>query len=486
MRHIYLIARREYLSYVATIGFWVSLAMIPVFLLLGMALPALMDRASGVRNFTIIDHDGRYERAIEQSFMDERAEHILEFIDSLILVEGETEELLAAKTAAEENKSETEIRSMLGTQRSTALAAKRESFNKVPPPANTIEALRPFLLEEKMIDTVRGPEPLHAAAFVYLGNDGIVQIEYWSANISERRLQGKIRRAVREQMQKDEFSRSGIELALVEKISDLKPVIISLSPEKAADNAKVTAEDRLPFIISIIFAFILWSVVFSVANMLLTSVIEEKSNKILDSLLSAAPLRSILMGKLLGVAMVSFTLLAGWVLAGLVSMLAAGSVIDTGGAGRIASILSAAGDPWLIIPFFGYFIFGYLMFGSIFLALGSLCETLQEAQTLMTPMIFLMMVPMFALGFAMQDPESSVLAVLSWIPLFTPYIMMARLPTDPPMIEIIGTTLVMVTTTFVVLLGAGKVFQAGAMHQAGSDYFKNMFSKLLPKKKKKN
>jgi len=76
MRHIYLIARREYLSYVATIGFWVSLAMIPIFLLLGMALPALMDRASGIKNFTVIDPDGRYERAIEQSFIADRAEHI--------------------------------------------------------------------------------------------------------------------------------------------------------------------------------------------------------------------------------------------------------------------------------------------------------------------------------------------------------------------------------------------------------------------------
>lgn len=486
MRHIYLIARREYLSYVATIGFWVSMAMIPVFLLLGMALPALMDRASGVRNFTVIDPGGHYEAAIDRNFAADRAEHIVGFIDAMVLVEGETEVLLAAKKAAQENKPEAEIRSILGTQKAAVLAAKRESFNKVPPPANTIEALRPFLLGEKKIETPRGAEPLHAAIFIYPDTKGLVEIEYWSANVSEQRLQSKIRKAVRDQMQKDEFSRAGIELALVERISSLKPSITSLSPEKAADDAAVTAEDRAPYIISIIFAFVLWSVIFSVANMLLTSVIEEKSNKILDSLLSAAPLRSILMGKLLGVAMVSFTLLAGWVIAGLVTAAAAGSVIDTSGASKIADIVSAAGDPWLIIPFFGYFIFGYLMFGSIFLALGSLCETLQEAQTLMTPMIFLMMVPMFALVFAMQDPESPVLAVLSWIPLFTPYIMLARLPTDPPAIEIIGTTLVMVTTTAIVLLGAGKVFQAGAMHQAGSDYFKNMASKLLPKKQKKN
>lgn len=484
MRHIYLIARREYLSYIATIGFWASLAMIPIFLLLGLALPALLDRASPVRNFTIIDPDGRYEAAIERSFAEQRDQQIKEIIERLIQVEGETESLLAAQQALQAGAPEVEIKQYLGPQRAVALAGLKTNFRKVTAPAQTAEGLKPYLLEQKMLSTPRGEEPLHAAILINLDVDGMVQIEYWSANVNERRLRNQVRRTVADQMRKDEFTRAGIELSLVERIADLDPEITALSPEKSADNAQITAQDRLPFMIAVIFGFVLWSVVFSVANMLLTSVIEEKSNKILDSLLCAAPLRSILMGKLLGVAMVSFTLLAGWAVAGLVSTMVAGAVMDTGGAGKLAGLLAAAGDPGLILPFFGYFIFGYLMFGSIFLALGSLCETLQEAQTLMTPMLFLMMVPMIALMFAMQDPESPILVVLSWIPLFTPYIMMARLPTDPPMIEIIGTTLVMLGTTALVLYGASKVFQAGAMHQAGADYFNKIIGRWLPGKAK--
>jgi ABC-2 type transport system permease protein len=482
MRHIYLIARREYLSYVATIGFWISLAMIPVFLLFGMALPSLLDHASPVRNFAVIDTDGRYEAAIDRVFATQHTDQIREYLTTMIKLEGDSAELGAALQALDAGQPESDIRQILGPQRSAGLSAMRINFRKVPAPGQTPEELRPYLLGKKTLQTPRGPEELHSAILIGPAKDGAVKIEYWSANINDSRLQDRVRRAVADQMQIDEFAKAGIDVSLVERITELHPDITSLSPEKAADEAEVTDADKLPFIIGVVFGFMLWSIVFSVANMLLTSVIEEKSNKILDSLLCSAPLRSILVGKLFGVAAVSFTLLAGWASAALISA-AVVSTVTGASTGTMGSIFSVAVDPGLLLPFFIYFVFGYLMFGSVFLALGSLCETLQEAQTLMTPMIFLMMVPMMALIFAMQDPESPVLVVLSWIPLFTPYIMMARLPTDPPMIEIVGTSVLMLVTTALILFAAGKVFQAGAMHQAGADYFKQMFQRWLPGKR---
>ncbi|PHR53140.1 MAG: hypothetical protein COA47_17185 [Robiginitomaculum sp.] len=481
MRHMILIARREYLSYVATIGFWVSLCMIPIFLILGLALPVLLDRASPTRNFTVIDPSGRFISVMETAISDDRKEQIGAVLDGLILIDGETDGLKAARQALADGRSEAEIAALLGPRGKTTMAAVRSDFRLVPAPAQTADGLRPFLIEDKKLDTPRGPETLSAAILIDSTEDQKVGIQYWSTNITEQRLKRLVRNAVRDQMRLEGFARAGIDFSLVQEITDLGPQITSLSPEKNNDEAEVTAQDRMPYMVAIMFAFVLWSVVFSVANMLLTSVIEEKSNKILDSLLCAAPLRSILIGKLFGVAAVSFTLLAGWAMAGLLTAWLASTVTHTN-QDNLNGLLFAASNPGLFLPFFGYFVFGYLMFGSIFLALGSLCETLQEAQTLMTPMIFLMMVPMMALVFVMQDPQSPILMVLSWIPLFTPYIMMARLPTDPALSEIIGTTLVMVATTVLVLWAAGRVFRAGTMYGAGSDYFKKMLTGLLSKK----
>ncbi len=474
MRHIYLIARREYLSYVATPGFWISLAFVPIFMLLGIAVPILMERATPTRYFSVIDQDGRYREAIAQVLHQEHVREARDILKGLMRLPMEKEAAQKALAALDKGAELPKVRALLGPGGRAALAAIKDNYVMVPPPANTAAALRPYLLGDKKVDGPLGPKPLYAAVFIRHIDDGNVAVDYWNAAITEQRLKGIIRRAVRERMRADAFARAGLQTRIVRKINALEPKIASLSPEKAAGNAEVTARDTAPFFAAVMFAFILWSVVFSVANMLLTSTIEEKSGKVLDSLLCATPVRALLSGKLLGVAAVSLTLLSGWALAGMLATAIGGHFLPPG-SGKAAAMLGAVLNPSLIIPFFGYFVFGYLMFGSIFLALGSLCETLQEAQTLMSPLIFVLMIPMLTLVFIMKDPASPVLAILSWIPLFTPFIMMARLPADPPLYQVIGTTLVMIVTTIIVLWAAGRVFRAGAMHQAGVDYFKKLF-----------
>ena len=478
MRHIYLIARREYLSYVATPGFWISLGFVPIFMLMGIAVPMLMERATPSRYFSVVDQDGRYRDAIAQLLRRDHAEQARDILKGLARIPVEKDAAEKALAALDAGADLNDVKALLGPAGRTALAAIKDNYVMVAPPAKTEAALRPFLLGDQKVDGPLGPKPLYAAVFINRVDEDSVAVDYWNASITEQRLKGLIRQAVRGQMHADAFARAGLQSQIVRTINALEPRIASLSPEKQAGNAQVTARDTAPFFAAVMFAFILWSVVFSVANMLLTSTIEEKSGKVLDSLLSAAPVRALLSGKLLGVAAVSFTLLSGWAVAGVIATAIGGQFLPPG-SGKAAAMLGAVVNPGLIIPFFGYFIFGYLMFGSIFLALGSLCETLQEAQTLMSPLIFILMIPMLTLVFIMKDPDSPILAIVSWIPLFTPFIMMARLPADPPLYQILGTTLVMIVTTVIVLWAAGRVFRAGAMHQAGVDYFKNLLKSGL-------
>ena len=115
------------------------------------------------------------------------------------------------------------------------------------------------------------------------------------------------------------------------------------------------------------------------------------------------------------------------------------------------------------------------MFGSIFLALGSLCETLQDAQTLMTPIILVLMAPLLILSFSFQAMDSAFVEIASWVPLWTPFVMMARLPTDPPAWELLGTTALMLATMVFVLWGATAVFRQGALGSADVDTVKGWF-----------
>ncbi len=473
MRHTYLIARREYLSYVATPGFWISLAMVPLFMLLGIAVPLLLEGSTPTRYFSILDADGRYDTAVEQRLDRQHKTQIRSVLLALSKVPGQSPGLEKALTALEAGQSVEAVLDVLDVNARTAVLAIKQDYVLVPAPGVDAAQLRPFLLGQLTIETDQGPQPLYAAATITRTGNGAVSIKYWSTAITAEQLKRTIVRAVRDQMRIEAFADAGVETEIVRSINAMEPDLVSLSPEKSADQAEVTQSDTAPYFIAVVFAFVLWSVVFSVANMLLTSTIEEKSGKVLDSLLVAAPVRALLAGKLLGVAAVSFTLLSSWALAGGVAATLGGQFMPAG-EGASAAILGAVIDPWLILPFLGYFVFGYLMFGTMFLALGSLCETLQEAQSLMSPIIFILMVPMMALMFVVKDPTSPILAVLSWIPLFTPYLMLARLPTDPPLYELFGTTLVMIITTMLILWAAGRVFHAGAMHQAGVDYFKKL------------
>ncbi|MEQ1570379.1 MAG: ABC transporter permease, partial [Myxococcota bacterium] len=92
----------------------------------------------------------------------------------------------------------------------------------------------------------------------------------------------------------------------------LDPAMMQFDPRPSAPGGEVTRRARAPYFAAIALALVLWTVVFSVANMLLSGVIEEKSNKILDTILTSDSPLQMLIGKLLGVAAVSLTLFFFW------------------------------------------------------------------------------------------------------------------------------------------------------------------------------
>lgn len=481
MRHIYLIARREYLSYVATVGFWISLGLVPIFMAAGFTIPALIERAQPTAYFAVIADEPALAAAIDQRMAEERRDRWRQAIGALARVRGDRAAALKAFDAAAPGEEVAAAVAALGLpgEAAAGLEVARAKQVRVPAPATTPEALRPYLMGDKTIDTPEGPRALHAAAFLTRKADGGVAIDYWSANLTETELLALIRSAVRAEMREAALTAAGVSAEAVRDADKLSPTVTELTPERAATEAEVTLSDRMPYLVATMLGIGLWVVIFSVVNMLLTSTIEEKANKILETLLSTARLYEILTGKLLGVALVSATLLSVWGLAGLAVMAAARNA----GGGLPPEMMSAVLDPGLLIPFAGYFIVGYLMYGSIFLAVGSLCETIQEAQTLMSPMIILLMGPMLVLPMALNAPNSPVVTAVSWVPLYTPFVMLIRLPSEPAFLEVLGTTVLTLATTIGVLWAAGGIFRAGVVGRAGPDAVKKAVIRLFRRPK---
>lgn len=488
IRRIFHIARREYLSYVATVGFWLSLALVPAFMAAGVVLPAVFERASPVRYVAIVADDPAFIAALDAELAEGERRRARAALAAALRLQTAPETRAAALDAFDATSGDAETalaaaRAALGAEAPSGLDALRIETGKivrVDAPAADPDALRPYLLGEALVETPDGPRPLSAIAVIRRDAAAGVSIDIWSAQLALGAVEFRqlVTRAARERMRWEALQAAGIDPAALAALDRLAPEVTELTPEREGGAARVTLADRLPFVMGAGLGVALWIVIFSVVNMLLTSTIEEKANKVFEMMLASARLPEILFGKLAGVAAVSFTLLGVWGTAGLAVFFAASRVAG----GETGALFSVLADPALLIPFAGYFVAGYLMYGAIFIAIGSLCETIQEAQTLMSPMLFLLMAPMFVLPVALRDPESGLLAVLSWFPLYTPFLMMVRLPAGPPLIEVIATTAMLIATTGLVVWGASGLFRAGVVGRAGPGVLKSMIGGLFARR----
>lgn len=458
MRAIYLIARREFLSYVATWGFWLSLASVPMFMALGFGLPALIEGSAPTRYYALIDESGGTLETAFYSGVEAASEAARdEAREQMAAMVGDNPQIQASMDA--------------GLSR----IFSDDGYIRVDPGLRSIEELRPYLMGEQTIETEEGPQPLFAAVFLRGDVDAGIEIEYWSSNLTDSNLRGLIERGLETHMRTTRLLSEGVSPEVLAAADALRPTVRELNPERMDEAAEVTLADRIPIVVGIAVSFGLWIIIFSVVNMLLTAMIEEKGNKVLEMMLASSRHHEILIGKLLGVAAVSATLLLFWGGLGmgmtvLMQQIAATADIP------LADILAAVLDPGLLLPAFGYFIIGYLMYGAVFLAIGSLCETLQDAQTLMSPMMLVMMAPLIIIMMAAQTPDSPIVSIASWVPLWTPFIMLARLAYDPPMMDILATSGLMILTALGVIWGSGVLFRMGALNQANQDTVKRWFS----------
>jgi ABC-2 type transport system permease protein len=144
----------------------------------------------------------------------------------------------------------------------------------------------------------------------------------------------------------------------------------------------------------------------------------------------------------------------------------------------VAEWAAQAVTPELAAMFLICFIAGYLMYGAVFLALGSLCETNQEAQTLLGPIFMVLTAPILLLAPAFLNPNSPLVAGAAWIPPFTPFLMIMRAPAGLAWYELAGPVALMLLTVVAVLWAAARIFHAGVAGQADASSLRRLLNPL--------
>jgi ABC-2 type transport system permease protein len=260
------------------------------------------------------------------------------------------------------------------------------------------------------------------------------------------------------------FEESGIDGGLVDRLS--APV-----PLRQYGLAEITAtgevkKERLneiqTFVTPMAAMFLLFMLVMMAAPMLLNTVLEEKMQRIAEILVSSVSPFELFLGKLLGTVFVSWTLF----------------LIYVGGGLFVAAHYGALH----VVPFglLGWFLvfqlLALLIFGSIFSAIGAACSEMRDAQSMMTPAMLIVMMPMFVWFVVLRSPDSTFAVAVSLFPPATPFLMLMRLaiPPGPAAWEVALSVVLTAAFTLFCVWAAGKIFRIGILAQGQPPSFRRL------------
>lgn len=505
MRCAFLVAWREFVENVKTKGFWLGIFLFPAILVFAGSVPLILSKkAVPTRHFVLVDFDGKYAPAIRAELARQRDAELGDALKTHARRAPYTEPFASFVRPASTNGTvwhggELDLVRWKADAGTNWLAVPgfvppRPGLLERPLPPGLENAaalaelearLRPWLRGETLLPAGDGIPATKLFAAVVIptgyGPGATNAIDFWCENQADTGLRDLVQRRLGEEFRHSEYRRLGLDPAVVARIDALRAPIVSLDPRKAAGEERVGLSDLLRQWAPSFFVYLLWVAIFAVSQMLLNSVIEEKSNRIIEVLLSSVTPGELMMGKLAGVAAVGAVMLAAWIgsLVAValfqVSHFAGGAAPDSPVATLPADVIALVRTTWLLPAFAFYFIAGFLLYAGVFLTIGSLCNTLKEAQNFMGPIMLVLMVPLFLMPFIPRDPNGPIATFLSWIPWYTPFVMMNRITAHPPARDVVGTAVLLAGFTALVLWGCGRIFRMAILRTGQPPRLVEMF-----------
>jgi ABC-2 type transport system permease protein len=515
MKYAFLVAWREYVENVKTKGFWIGMFLMPIILFLTAQVPIWLEqKATPIRYFALIDQSTNFAPIIVAALEKAHQRQVLDALNEYaaknsVPAPTSPEAQRAAATLAQFSAANPQALDAFTRQGGMnffleqlrpCLRPGAPDFKEPRRPYQPVQVvpgvetasdfatlakeLKPYLRGDEKIEINGRSADLYAAVLIPRDiEDGIVrpgpakpaavrpsaapasdrQIQYWSTDVAAAKTGGglahDIEEAVNAEIRRREYLARGLDGTVVHEVEHTYAPFANLNPKKEAGKEAVNAADVIKQWAPSGFVYLLWLSIFIVTQMLLNNTIEEKSNRIIEVLLSSVTPGELMMGKLFGIGAVGLTTIAAW-LASLFGILSWRS----GGSPEIAGQLLVVLRTSYLIPLFCvYFLLGYFLYSTVILSIGSVCNSIKEAQSYMGVVTLVMMVPLMTMTFIPKDPNGAVARLLSWIPIYTPFAMMNRADADPPLIDLVGTLVLLAASTGIAVWMAGKIFRIGIL-----------------------
>jgi ABC-2 type transport system permease protein len=281
--------------------------------------------------------------------------------------------------------------------------------------------------------------------------------EFRSNLLGNFKVVGRLEDALNNFKMKNILVQSGIDPSLFEVIEKRT----AIEQKKISEDGKISDPDFLTtFFLSIIFVLLLMMMVVYSGQMLVRSLIEEKSSRLIEMLISSSTPDELLTGKILGLGLLGLTQMLIWILIGI---------------SLTASALVPVTAFKNLLPMLLFFILGFLFYASLFVGIGSTVNTEQEAQHITTYLSLILMLPVVIAMPAIQNPDFFLTKIFSYIPLTIPTVMILRLNIENVSnIEIFITLGILIISTIIVTKISAKIFRIGILAYGNRPGFKEL------------
>lgn len=490
MRAVLLVAWREFRQVVRTRGFWISLLVLP--LAIGVTyLGQRLGGPAGGTAYMLVDGTSQYGAAIRQRLEINHQRQVL-----IELARYEARWLGAGRQEPRRWFSEPEVAAFIESGAAPArlralksrLPAEAPPFEppspavaEAAPPRSVIEAadaaavetaLAPFVGEQTA--TEHGRRRLTTVVYIppQFGQSP-AQVRVWTSGLPSAAVIEVVRSELARQLRRQALEGEGVAPERIAAVEALQaPVLVTAAPARRASQAAAGS------ILPLGAAYLLLMSMLMSGSLLLQGVMEERSNKLLEAVLACVTPGQLMYGKLLGLGAVSLIMIGVWAAC---AALAAASV--EGPVGEIVkAITPEIGGGWLIAAVLFYFFAGQVMYATLFLAVGSMSDSMQDAQGYLTPIMLTILLPfMLLMGQMVRNPDGFLPTVLPWIPIYTPFAMLARMGQGVSLVEAVGASTLMLAFIALELVLLGRLFRRNLLRTGQPPRFGELARLMLAK-----
>ena len=275
---------------------------------------------------------------------------------------------------------------------------------------------------------------------------------------------------------------------------------VNISLAKASGEESVKGLNEIKIAIGGAFGYLIMMFIIIYGNMVMRSVIEEKTNRIVEIIISSVKPFQLMMGKIVGTALAGLLQFLIWTLIGLTLMFAASAFfgIDASPAAKIPTAMIHSAQQeftgtaqiyikelWalpiatILISFVIYFIGGYFLYSSFYASIGAAVDSETDSQQFLLPIIMPLILAVY-IGFftVINDPHGTIAIVFSMIPLTSPIVMLMRIPFGVPWWQLIISITLLFTTFFFVVWFAAKIYRVGILMYGKKPTWKELYKWL--------